>query len=57
MLRARAGFAADRDQGRPALTAGSVPVKVRAVPQDRLTDDARSPARGIWRDVRFGLLR
>lgn len=57
MMRAWVGFAADGDPGWPALTADATPVKVWSVPDDQLTDDARSPARAMWRDVRFDLLR
>ncbi|AVV47014.1 carboxylesterase [Streptomyces sp. P3] len=57
IMRAWTGFAADGDPGWPALTAGAAPVKVWAVPQDHLSDDAGSPARALWRDVRFDVLR
>ncbi|MFC9852426.1 carboxylesterase/lipase family protein [Streptomyces prasinus] len=57
MLRAWADFAACGDPGWPPVTADATPVKVWAVPDDHLADDAVSDVRALWRGVPFDLLR
>ncbi|KQX62283.1 carboxylesterase family protein [Streptomyces sp. Root1310] len=51
MLRAWADFAACGDPGWPAVTADVTTVRVWAVPDDHLSDDAASAVRALWRGV------
>lgn len=51
MLGAWTGFAAHGDPGWAPVTADATPVRVWAVPDDHMTDDATSGTRALWRDV------
>ncbi|GGY07226.1 carboxylesterase/lipase family protein [Streptomyces djakartensis] len=57
MLGAWTGFAARGDPGWAPVTADAAPVRVWAVPEDHLADDATCEVRALWRGVPFDLLR
>ncbi|MGY1427694.1 carboxylesterase/lipase family protein [Streptomyces sp. MN12] len=57
MVRSWAAFAATGDPGWPAVTPDGTPVKVWAIPGDRVEADDTSGARALWRDVLFAPMR
>lgn len=57
MLGSWADFAATGDPGWPAVTSDTTPLRVWAVPDDRLDADDTYEARALWRDVPFEPMR